>query len=587
MREMAAEQESAEPENFLHWDLPLSVRDAARGDPSFIILANSMYRSAKQLKRNIDDFKRARKALGMQAERLGAAFEDYAKRLEAFSDSSLFTRAASKEMRGHLKILRSPHAFRLPGIAGPQDLEPLEAALKSHLQAYKDLEDARAAFISRRDAEKVVDTEGSLLEAEFELHEKRMRLIQAQLGFSLATNKLSLQLVVSVFRELKVSLKISRDHAANCLLLSAVGAPGGDAEIKSVIASIGSEVKAVDAHAKDEEDRLLRQAGFKFAPGMMAIAVPVEEEAPGPESEPQGAALNKEFVAQRIDPQCSTMFFCAMDVEEGRCRGRVYVLKDALVLIESVFGWKYNVFREDVFFFRARSGRAEIETREGGRVVLFCRRKECAVLTAWRYNFELDPVSLLKPSGECFRKFRMVFEGVFGDNNPTGSRARARMGVVVVDESPWMGAVKTRRLSLPREWSVLGGRFSLHEKIAIESEGDAGMTVVVQGTFANLVVPLEIDAVIKITLAAKGKDGCVCEISVERVRKGLGVLNVLVKRWVYGVIGRLVTGVIFELDGVSKRPRRARRLRWAAPWLVGLGVLGMCCFARLPRWMVD
>jgi hypothetical protein len=518
------------------WEVSLTLAGASSESEAFSRDAESVYRSSKALRGDLDLFDRARKALDIQIEKTRLAFEEYITALDRIVSSPLIKRASDVDPEDVLSSLRSPSIFRLPKITSSSLSASLSKSLKEHKEKYKVFRGVLSVISASRAKR---DAGGEEVRPDkSETHEMKVSLIDSQVEFALSTGKLSLELVLGTFREIKALMKMCRSHSEDCLLSEGL-AP--EMNVSAQMAeSAEEELRTADTCGQEEREMIIREINLGHVPGSSL-------------EEREASKFDKGFLSSRGRESPLHTFFSVFSVNKTRYRGEVRLFEDRMFLSDSLFGWCFLVYKSEVFFSRTRKDSFELES-VNDHVLFTCEKEGVERLSQWlRGPIAREHVEAV---GQCGSSVQDVFNGLFGDNDPVGSRSRAKSGVVIVEESPWVGLVKRRTLSLPGSWSFLWKRFLYKEKL-IKREGPSRMEVEIWGVFKNTGAPFFLEfRAREVMYSAEGATKCA--ITLEKVGGSLPFLPRILSPWIIRVLERMTLDTIEEMGG-SMVPRTRDR----------------------------
>ncbi|KAI5147497.1 hypothetical protein NEAUS05_0798 [Nematocida ausubeli] len=432
---MVEEKESA---LFLE-TMGLSLESACEEGIGFLERSKGTYESMKILKKDIEAYEKKKKALEQQIEKLRTAFMEYVHSIETIEKSDIYVRAVPTKKLNHSRILKYSHIFMPPSIPESISLDStIGNMIKKACADYKQARlryDALQAFMKTE-----LPGQGqNELERKFQIYEKQVNFTQYKLSFSIQTNKLTLSLLKSIFKEVESMEKVSTDHAHICLWMQTIKDHQCTSVENAISTGITKEVATLSNLASEELERHRRKITNEYRPGLEETAMAAEE-----------VGIKRKLIPNRIGfviqsekekkPWCS--FFASFRAGCNSLRGSFQVYVNTIIVCEMVFGWKYVINKHEIVHFQAENSVVTIKTRDLC-LSIFCTHEDTAVLCKW-YTQANHTSRRMMLMGETSLSIESILGRYFADNTSKEEDIFLNNGCILLESEIKEGKIGKR-----------------------------------------------------------------------------------------------------------------------------------------------
>lgn len=361
------------------------TREEGKND-KFLEEINKIYEEVKKLKKNISKHKKKKLALHQQMARIKITFQEYVKSIEEIEDSEIYKRTIPKEMFRHSRIMNYCYLFMIPEIdvkskVDENVLTSIRKVLAEHKRVWEIHEELMVLEKNELQQEKYV----SEVEKRFEIYEKKVNYVAAKMEFSMAVNKVSLELKESIFQEIEQIYNSEIEHSKLCLSIKEIREyQYNTTENATVPLLIEKEISTFKKIAPEEFERQKRRVSNEYRPYMG------EYENISSLSSLQRRRIPRTvgFLHTEIDQKLQDCIHAKVLLNSEIYRAILMIYKTCIIIHELTFGWKIVILREDIFYFNAAQGKARIEAKNLV-VTFFCTSKDALILKDWVYNLPL------------------------------------------------------------------------------------------------------------------------------------------------------------------------------------------------------
>lgn len=446
-------------------ELLLTVEHVKEEDPLFIEKSKDTYERMRQLKRDVDMHEKKKRVLEQQIDKMRGAFQEYVQSLEALENSALCRRVAPTKTLNHSRLLKYCHVYMPPELpAGSKVDAALVATIKKAQAEYKQTRGLWEA-VALLEKDRAIGLEGTAeIERRFEIYEKKVGYAVSKMNFAFLVNKLSLQLMKSIYNEVEDMQRLSTGHKKLCLNLEPIKRYQYRTSENRISQVVAEELGTVTQLFYEEIERQKRRLLEVYRPVSDGVSV----QPPVPTITRRVIPRQTAFIVSAKRCPAEFSFMSKFQLGEKTLRGVFQVHKRIIVIQELVFGWELAIAKVDIFGRQFFPDRVRLEY-QAASITIFCSRREAEQLSVWLVGVSLlDPheVHLATLEGSVDNNFTLIFEENFANEHVIAKSS----GYLVVEDTIEEQSIRKRQFLKRAKRRGLGLTVGYQETYLVETQ---------------------------------------------------------------------------------------------------------------------